>query len=62
MSLFERRRRLACCVRLTRALRDEMLGGQKLEVFIDALALAQRINALSLLTQADNSKVAAVKK
>jgi hypothetical protein len=39
-----------------------MLGGQKLEVFIDALALAQRINALAVLTQADNSKAAAAAK
>jgi hypothetical protein len=35
-----------------------MLGGQKLDVFIDALALAQRVNALTMLTQADNSRSA----
>ena len=39
--------------------RDEMIGGQKLDLFIDALALAQRINALAALTQADNSKAGA---
>ena len=44
--------------RLTGAPRDEMLSGQKLDVFIDALCLAQRINALNMLTQADNIKAA----
>ena len=39
--------------------RDEMLSGQKLDVFIDALALAQRVSALAMLTQADSSKAAA---
>ena len=63
MSLFAREApAVARCFRLTHSLRDEMLGGQKLEVFIDALALAQRINALALLTQADNSKAAAAAK
>ena len=36
--------------------------GSGKSTLLDALCLAQRINALSLLTQADNSKVAAVKK
>jgi hypothetical protein len=35
-----------------------MLSGQKLDVFIDALSLAQRITALNMLTQADNVKAA----
>jgi hypothetical protein len=39
-----------------------MLSGQKLDVFIDALALAQRINALSLLTQMDANKAATAAK
>ncbi len=39
--------------------RDEMINGQKLDMFIDALALAQRINALAALTQTDNGKAAA---
>ena len=36
-----------------------MINGQKLDMFIDALALAQRINALAALTQTDNGKAAA---
>lgn len=52
----------AFCGLLTRAVRDEVLNGQKLDVFIDALALAQRINALNILTQADNSRAAAAAK
>ncbi len=51
-------RAAVCCGRPTLARRDEMLGGQKLDVFIDALALAQRVNALTMLTQADNSRSA----
>jgi hypothetical protein len=36
-----------------------MLNGQKLDLFIEALALAQRISALTMLTQADSLKAAA---
>jgi hypothetical protein len=52
----------AFCGLLTHAGRDEVLNGQKLDVFIDALALAQRINALNTLTQADNNRAAAAAK
>jgi hypothetical protein len=47
---------------MTHTGRDEVLNGQKLDVFIDALALAQRINALNMLTQADNNRAAVAAK